>query len=40
MQGIGDHMLNSWSSVNGLHMRWTQVTNEIGMNFFGILSHL
>jgi hypothetical protein len=40
MQGIGDHMLNSWSSVNDLRMRWTRVVNKIGMNVFGIRSHM
>jgi hypothetical protein len=40
MQNIGDQRLNSWSSVNDLHMRWTQVANDNGMNFFGIISCL
>ncbi len=40
MQNSGDQRLNYWSSVNDLHMRWTEAANEIGMNSFGILSSL
>jgi hypothetical protein len=40
MQNFGDQMVNYWSSVNDLCMRWTRVANDNGMNFFGILSCL